>query len=161
MHSLYSLNISLLSAMICNYSLSFYGLPFYSVVAGFPWEKFLNFHEVQFAFKSQFSLTILIPAHFSPPFPFQLVGNFHSRNNTVGDHLSDGQSQLGIFTRSWTRATVITKSLLTSTCTCVTAWALPPPKGDPEMKTWVQVVYLGDAREQEWERVKQGEKKSQ
>ena len=36
----------------------------------------------------------------APPFPFQLVGNFHSRNNTVGDHLSDGQSQLGIFTRS-------------------------------------------------------------
>ena len=40
-------------------------------------------------------------------------------------------------------------SLLTSNCTCVTAWVLPTPKGDPQMKTWVQVVYLVDAREQE------------
>lgn len=124
-HSLYSLNITLLSAMICNYSLSFCGLPFYSVVAGFPWEKFLNFHEVQFAFKSQFSLTILIPAHFSPPLPFQFVGNVHSRNDTVGDLLSDGQSQLGLFTRSWTGTPVIAKSLLTSPCTCVTAGSSP------------------------------------
>lgn len=124
--------------MICNYSLASVGCLFILSSLAVHAQNFQIFR------KSDLSSTLnshsqSLSCPLSPPLPFQLFGKFDSRNGMVGNHLSDDQSQLGIFTKSWTTATAITKSLLTSTCICVTAWVLPTPKADPEMRTWVQL----------------------